>query len=200
MPRRIVQVNAIQDLSPLDEPILPVGPLFLSFRRAAYLAIALALAGSLAAFLRGPVLAVLPGGFPITPGILLGTMTAGILLALAFQEPKALSPEAQLLLAALSPAERKKRGKEEGVEGYVLKADPDLGVADVEVIGVAVDPSTGKPFPRVIIDVSGRAYEAETSPSGRYRLRIELPRGLYEIRVVAPDSSVELRRLKVSIV
>ena len=199
MPRRIVQVNAIQDFSALDEPILPVGPLFLSFRRAAYLAIALALAGSLAAFLRGPVLAVLPGGFPITPGILLGTMTAGILLALAFQEPKALSPEAQLLIAGLFPSPKRKGREEAEPEDYVLRADPDLGVAEAEILGVAVDLATGQPFSRVVVEVDGVKHEVGADGKGRYRLALELPRGLHTVRVILPDSGVVAREVRVRV-
>lgn len=192
-------MNAVQDFSALDEPVLPVGPFFLSFRRAAYLAVALAAAGALAASLSGPVLAVLPGGFPLTPGILLGAAAAGALLAPALREPGALSLESQLLLSALPPPREGGRRGEAEPEDYTLRADPDLGVAEAELLGVAVDPATGRPFDRVAVDVDGVRYEA-AAEGGRYRLTLELARGTHTIRILIPDTDVTARLVRVRVV
>lgn len=203
MARRLVQLNSVQDFSSLDEPVLPLGPLYLSFRRALYLALAAALLAGLASALRGPVIASLPGGFPVTPGLLLGVLAAGPLLALGLQEPGALSPEAQLLLMLLPPAPPGPRGAQGGEgEEYTLTADPDLGVAEAELVGVAVDPGTGRPYPsigRALVEATGRRLEVPVSPSDRYRLSVELPRGFHVIRVLAPDSNMELRRLMIRV-
>ncbi len=196
-----MQLNSVQDFSSLDEPVLPLGPLYLSFRRALYLALAAALLAGLASALRGPVIASLPGGFPVTPGLLLGVLAAGPLLALGLQEPGALSPEAQLLLMLLPPAPPGPRGAQGGEgEEYTLTADPDLGVAEAELVGVAVDPGTGRPYPSVTVEVDGERRDAETGEGGRYRLALELPRGVHTIRVGIPGTGIVLREVRVRVV
>ena len=82
------------------------------------------------------------------------------------------------------------------MEGYALKADRDLGVTDVEVIRVAVDPASGRPLSLVIVEIGGVKQGVEAGERDRCRLALELPRGTHAVRTILPDSGMPPGRLE----
>ena len=196
--RRVIQVNSVPDFSSIDEPFLAAGPAYLSLRRILYLGLAAAILGSALA-LGGPVIAVVPGGLQVTPGLLAGILGAGVVLAIGFQEPKALSVESMILLALHRPRPREARPGSRAEE-YTIKADPDLGTASIEIVGYAIDPATGKPLDAVSIQLGGERILVDVDSRGLYATVLELPRGSHELRIFDADSGVELRRILLTIV
>ena len=201
MPRRLVEASVALDLSLLDEPVYASGALVLTLRRLAWggLALLSAASGILLGLSTEPRLLGL-GPLELGPGALLPIPAAALALYLALQPPRPVSLEAQLLEALRGAPRRPKPKERPEPEDYVVEADRSLGVAEIEIVGYAVDPASGAPMGdvRVVVANLGLEAAAEVDDRGRYVARLELPRGLYEIKVVG-GGGLELRRLRVRV-
>ena len=201
MARRLVEANMVLDLSMLDEPVYAMGSLVFPLRRlfwagAAIAASALGLALGLSTEPR-----LLPlGPLELGPGFLLPLPIAALALAMALQNPRPVSLEAELLDALRARSLRRPKPRAEGfAEDYMIQVDRDLGVAEVEVSGYAIDPATGRPVRDVLVVVEGLGeHSAEVDERGRYRARLELQPGTYTIKILG--EGLELRRLRVKVV
>ena len=200
MARRLVGANVALDHGFLDEPVYIAGSIVLTFRRLLWggLALLSAGAGVLLGLQTEPGIIEL-GPLALGPGALLPLPLASLALALALQGPKPVSLESQLLERLRAPG-RPRREAEAQPEDYVVEAG-ELGVAEVEVVGYAIDPSSGEPMRdvRVVVENLGLEAEAGVDSSGRYRAALELPRGTYVIKIVG-GGGLEIRRLKMRVI
>ena len=100
--RRVVTVNSVPDSSLLDDPIIMIGPVYLTLRRIIILGIAsLASAGIVKAM---PwIIVTLPGGVPFPAGGIPALFILSLAGALAFMDPGPLPLERQLQLYLEEP-------------------------------------------------------------------------------------------------
>ncbi|MEB3860641.1 MAG: hypothetical protein GSR84_00290 [Desulfurococcales archaeon] len=103
--RRVVTVNSVPDSSLLDDPIIMLGPVYLTLRRIIILGIAsLASAGIVKAM---PwIIATLPGGVPFPAGGVPALFILSLAGALAFMDPGPLPLERQLQLYLEEPGSK----------------------------------------------------------------------------------------------
>ena len=120
-------------------------------------------------------------------------------MELKVQSPRPVSLEAELLDALRARRLRRPKPARSGeAEDYTIEADRDLGVAELEIAGYAIDPATGRPMRDVTVIVEGLSeHNADVDERGRYKARLELQPGVYLIKIVS--GGLELRRLKVRI-
>ncbi len=190
---RLRKVYSIQDMGFLDEPVLLIGPLFLSFRRLLYL-VPLILIGFV---LRKPTAMPLPGlPMGLDQLLIIGFVVGLAVLGLA---PRKAVPVEQQLLALLSPRPRKKEKKEVSRKVYVVETD--IIPYTLEISGYAVDPGTGEPLGTpVVISVDGDSFEVKPGKDGRYRAVVELAPGIHFIAVELKEPRVVLKKLKVKVI
>ncbi|MEB3788059.1 MAG: hypothetical protein GSR78_04805 [Desulfurococcales archaeon] len=186
---RRMAVNMALDLALLDEPVAVSGVFPLSLRRVLFTGLAVVVVAAL--YNVGGVLLVVPGGLEVTYGLLAGIGIASPLILAALQGPRAVTPESMAVLALTRPPARGKA--DDVIEDYTVRADPDTGIATVELAGYALDPATMEPLGDVAIVVDGRVYEVDVGRDGRYRIGLELPRGVHQVSV--RHGNVELRRV-----